>query len=490
MQHASRIVSAAALGCLFSLVGATTLDAQDLCSTPREISGCVFLDTSCNGVFDEAEDPGIAGVLVELLDSQGNVLTSVLTVNDGLHQPGGPPIGFYRFRRPNATFCPETVFQVRVPNTLPGLTLNTVECDANACVGEGNPQTVDLAVGSVEFKLNFYYCEDRPPTGACCLSDGSCIEVTEETCAAQGGLYQGDGSDCDTANCPQPGRCWLTAGGPKFVMENWKASGPRDSWGGVVFPACSGDPSNGGQWNHVAHSLGLHFQGFDIHTVRCGNVPGIDPGSESPVCDVNYIEFWGNGRVQGVGGNDADYPEVFFFARCEDHDEPGNERGAQLPENVDRYFLHVYDGDGNTILLVEDPNGDGDPDTVEPMTITGGNLQMHCRPCEEDGAAASLERVAFPYFLRGDANTSGDVDLADAITTLSYLYLGGVEIRCLDAADANDNGEVEMADAVHVLSALFLGTAQIAQPFPTADIDPTADRLSCDLLPLPSFASN
>jgi len=39
---------------------------------------------------------------------------------------------------------------------------------------------------------------------ACCLEDGSCIEVSETECLEQEGEYQGDGSDCDSVDCPQP----------------------------------------------------------------------------------------------------------------------------------------------------------------------------------------------------------------------------------------------------------------------------------------------
>ena len=40
--------------------------------------------------------------------------------------------------------------------------------------------------------------------GACCLSDGSCFDGTESECVAQGGQYQGDGSNCASVDCPQP----------------------------------------------------------------------------------------------------------------------------------------------------------------------------------------------------------------------------------------------------------------------------------------------
>jgi hypothetical protein len=38
-------------------------------------------------------------------------------------------------------------------------------------------------------------------TGACCLPDGSCQELTKAECEAKGGKYQGDGTTCATVNC-------------------------------------------------------------------------------------------------------------------------------------------------------------------------------------------------------------------------------------------------------------------------------------------------
>jgi hypothetical protein len=47
------------------------------------------------------------------------------------------------------------------------------------------------------------------PLGACCLMDGSCVEVTEEDCAMLGGMFNGDFSLCVDADCPQPIDCFV-----------------------------------------------------------------------------------------------------------------------------------------------------------------------------------------------------------------------------------------------------------------------------------------
>jgi hypothetical protein len=59
-------------------------------------------------------------------------------------------------------------------------------------------------------------------------------------------------------------------------------------------------------------------------------------------------------------------------------------------------------------------------------------------------------------FVRGDLDGSGIVDLTDAIRSLSFLFLGSFEVKCLDAADADDNGVVELTDALGTLAFLFL----------------------------------
>jgi hypothetical protein len=51
-------------------------------------------------------------------------------------------------------------------------------------------------------------------SGACCLPDGSCTEVTPSECAASDGDYQGDLTDCGSVSCPEPeGACCIEATG-------------------------------------------------------------------------------------------------------------------------------------------------------------------------------------------------------------------------------------------------------------------------------------
>lgn len=173
--------------------------------------------------------------------------------------------------------------------------------------------------------------------------------------------------------------CWLTGGG------HWREGRgtPRHNFGGNVFPSCSPDPGEGGQWNHVRRRNGVHVLGQSIDVVRCGNVGGIPDGSTSPVTPFNFIEFEGEGRLTGQGNNRIPEQDVYFFARAEDRNEPGS-GGGQAGGEIDRYFIHAFtdpaDPAGSTVLLLD---MDGDASTVDPALISGGNLQLHASGCED-----------------------------------------------------------------------------------------------------------
>jgi len=74
----------------------------------------------------------------------------------------------------------------------------------------------------------------QPVTGACCLSDGSCSVATEADCTTQGGVYQGDATDCGSASCPSacPADISDPADGTVDVFDllellaNWGDDGP------------------------------------------------------------------------------------------------------------------------------------------------------------------------------------------------------------------------------------------------------------------------
>ncbi|UCG33256.1 MAG: hypothetical protein JSU68_01230 [Phycisphaerales bacterium] len=59
------------------------------------------------------------------------------------------------------------------------------------------------------------------PVGACCLTDGTCLDgMWPSECADTNGAYQGDWTECEPDVCPQPCRCGDIDGGGQPVDLN------------------------------------------------------------------------------------------------------------------------------------------------------------------------------------------------------------------------------------------------------------------------------
>ncbi len=84
------------------------------------------------------------------------------------------------------------------------------------------------------------------PPGACCLPNGFCQETTQAACGWVGGLWQGSGTTCATANCPAA---------PTGSVRAWG----RNQWGQLNVPAPN--DSFVGISGGADHSLGLKASG-------------------------------------------------------------------------------------------------------------------------------------------------------------------------------------------------------------------------------------
>ncbi len=70
-----------------------------------------------------------------------------------------------------------------------------------------------------------------------------------------------------------------------------------------------------------------------------------------------------------------------------------------------------------------------------------------------------------PVFKRGDANSDSTVDISDVVKTLMFLFGGGSEPDCHDAADSNDDGSLDVSDGLFTVTRLFGGSD--LEPLPT-----------------------
>ena len=87
-------------------------------------------------------------------------------------------------------------------------------------------------------------------------------------------------------------------------------------------------------------------------------------------------------------------------------------------------------------------------------------------------------------FRRGDANSDGDVNIADAIKIFSWLFQGGDRPACLDSADTDNTGSQDLTDGVFLLRFLFQGEASPPRPGPrTCGFDPEEGDTGCRSYP-------
>ena len=118
------------------------------------------------------------------------------------------------------------------------------------------------------------------------------------------------------------------------------------------------------------------------------------------------------------------------------------------------------------------PAGEGAGPVEVKVATPGGTATL-------PGGFEYIEGPA-PAFLRGDVDLDGSRQITDPIALLDYLFLGGLEPSCHDAADATDDGALDLADAVAILAYLFTGGSPLPPPLAAAGPDPTPDALSCD----------
>ncbi len=87
--------------------------------------------------------------------------------------------------------------------------------------------------------------------------------------------------------------------------------------------------------------------------------------------------------------------------------------------------------------------------------------------------SATLEILAGPMFIRGDANGDSVVNLIDAIRVLELVFGGIDPITCQDQLDSNDDEIVNIVDVIFLLEVAVLGTSVMPSPFPACGLDAT-----------------
>jgi acid phosphatase type 7 len=162
--------------------------------------------------------------------------------------------------------------------------------------------------------------------------------------------------------------------------------------------------------------------------------------------------------------------------------------------------LHIVTGGGGALLYPRDPRHNAALNRVFiykhhalELEVTddyiSGRAIAPCdpqEPCNDgvvvlDSFTIRKDRLRPPLrFLRGDADLSGALDLADAVIVLNHLFSGGPPLECPAAADSDGNGfPLDLTDPVYLLQHLFLGDMPPPPPYPECGPAPTADDSGC-----------
>ena len=132
---------------------------------------------------------------------------------------------------------------------------------------------------------------------------------------------------------------------------------------------------------------------------------------------------------------------------------PGPEQGTRFEAGTS--FSSAISA-GGSVLAVGDITGEGAPDIVLTSEDTHrGQVFLNDRSC--------MNLNADP----GDVNADGDINVADPIGILSYLF-SEERLNCFEAAKVNEDDQLDLADAIYLLTFLFAGGPP---PVPTERVD-------------------
>ncbi|MGE4619923.1 MAG: HYR domain-containing protein, partial [Planctomycetota bacterium] len=149
--------------------------------------------------------------------------------------------------------------------------------------------------------------------------------------------------------------------------------------------------------------------------------------------------------------------------------------GNEQPDVCEIASGSAEDCNGNGIPdeCEDDCNGNGTPDDCD--ISSGGSSDTN-----ENGTPDECEQ----QFQRGDANTTGTVDVTDPIYILQYVIGTGPAPECMDSGDCNNDESLDISDAVYLLTHLFLATPPPAAPYGSCGIDPDGVSIGCDSYPI------
>ncbi len=120
-------------------------------------------------------------------------------------------------------------------------------------------------------------------------------------------------------------------------------------------------------------------------------------------------------------------------------------------------------------------DGVGDPALFNIFAFGGQSILV-----DTQNGVIEVEGTGETFFIRGDANVDGVVDLDDSGVINAFVFGESDSVPCRDAVDVNDDGELSVSDATFFLRFFLQGDVEPPAPFPDPGMDPTEDSLDCE----------
>ena len=252
--------------------------------------------------------------------------------------------------------------------------------------------TGDAGVIEIETSENGVSCSPDVscvPLGACCLEDGTCVEVTADDCASMGGEFLGEGTTCTGANLVADGGFENGAGGGSWAEDSLNFGTPLCTLGGCG--AGGGTGPNSGDWWAWFGGIGAFETGSVAQSV-------VIPESATD------MTFWLEIPVSSGNGEDS------------------------LEVKIDGFTVRTYtDADGPFIGYVQE--------TVDVSAVADGNAHDISFESVQTG------NIGITNFFVDDVEIAGSaVDCRECFTLDFEGFDNGHAIGAGDFADASIAG--------------------------------------------------
>jgi len=215
---------------------------------------------------------------------------------------------------------------------------------------------------------------------ACCFPDGSCSDLTEDECLYDGGIPQGPGSDCSTAECSQPSD--MDDDGIPDIDDNCPS----------VYNPDQSDTDGNGIGDACELPIMLSAVSFKTH----GTAGDFDIDLLNPLSDSGYpnaVEC----RLDGPTRIVVEFNEPIYGTNGLDPNDVSLSSGA-----VENLSIN------NNVLTIEMSNADDAANLVIDFTL-GPSAGI-----EDASGNPVAETLCFGVLL-GDVNGDGKVNLFDLI---------------------------------------------------------------------------